>query len=116
AEARDRSWLTPTIADAFNQSQELWKEVPPPGTGGDTGELVRKLGHDATRSFYEALDPRVRGRALAYTKDLGSAPATISPMRPWLAYYTINTAFWSKAKRSDKVENPDAVLTTMAAS
>ena len=116
-EAKDRAWLTPSIADAFDECQTLWLETPPPGTfpaGVDPDELVREIGFEEDRSFFEALEPPVRVRARAYVDELDIAIETIEPMRPWLGYFTINRAFWSQTQRPDAREYPEEVLRAMA--
>jgi hypothetical protein len=117
AEAKDRSWLTPSILDVFDECTDLWLETPPPGTfapGVDPDELVREIGFEQGRTFFDALDPPVRARALAYVNELGIELKTIEPMRPWLGYITINGAFWSQAERPYTVEHPEEVLRAMA--
>jgi uncharacterized protein YbaP (TraB family) len=121
AEAKDRSWLSAPVERAFTDSRELWQETPPHPDPGDT-EAVRKrqavidqLGDRPGRSFYDALDPAVRVRAQAYVAELGIDRGEIEPMRPWLAYYTINSAFWRKYRPADALEYPEEVLKQRAA-
>lgn len=120
AEARDQSWWSPAIEHAFADSSEIWLETPPhPAPDSDQARrrkaLIEQLGYRPGRSFYDALAPEVRVRARAYVADLGIDPAEIEPMRPWLAYYTINGAFWKKYKPSHEMVYPDEVFRDRAA-
>jgi hypothetical protein len=117
-EAKDRSWLTPAIRQAFDECRELWLETPPAGTfapGVDPRELIREIGFAKGHTFFDALDPPVRERALAYVRELGIETATIEPMRPWFGYFTLNAAFWAKVKRPYEIEYPEEVLRGLAA-
>ena len=110
AEANDRSWYTPEIQRAFDESSELWLETPldpwPPA-------LVKERAYDSTRTFFDSLEPAVRERAIAYVEELGIERASIDRLRPWYAYYRINGAFWKKYPRPAS-ENPDVVLREIA--
>jgi uncharacterized protein YbaP (TraB family) len=114
AEARDRSWLTPKVRAAFAESRELWKEVPPPGTGGDTNPLREELGYDAATPLLDAVDASLRPRLAAYLRELEIDEASVRSMRPWLVYFTINGAFWRSRPDAARLERADAVLTSMA--
>lgn len=110
-EVRDQPWLTPNIERAFDASSELWLETtpdPPPP------ELVKALAYDPTQTFFDALRPEIRERANAYVNELGIDRTAIEGLRPWAAYYRINTAFWAKHKVANVGENPDQVLRARA--
>src|SRR6185295_16297471 len=107
AEAKDTSWLTPAIEKAWNESSALWLETPT-DRGADT-KIIEELGHSSTSTFLESLAPTLRPRAETYIAELGIDRAAIQTMRPWLAYYTINGAFWTKYKQPELVY-PDQVL------
>jgi uncharacterized protein YbaP (TraB family) len=111
AEAKDRSWLTPHIERAFAASSELWLETPldpwPPA-------LLQELGHNRERTFLESLEPSVRERTKIYVSELGIDPRGIESMRPWYAYYRINSAFWKQHTRPPGMESPEAILRGMA--
>lgn len=118
AEAKDRSWLTPTIADAFAGCDELWLETPAPPSDPDAQRqrdaLLKELGYEQDRTFFDALEADVRERARVYVTELELDFANISRMRPWLAYYSINSRFWSKRAATSPTENSDSVLREMA--
>lgn len=111
AEAKDHSWFTPQIEHAFAASAELWLETPldpwPP-------DLLQELGHNPERTFFDSLEPSVRERTKTYVNELGIDPKSIEYMRPWYAYYRINSAFWKQRTRPPGMESPEAVLRGMA--
>ena len=117
-EARDESWMTPPIRDAFESSSDLWLEVSQePSPVPDAARQREQLAHDAQgRSFFDVLDPALRVRASDYCAQLGIAPETIAPQRPWSAFYTLNGAYWSRHKPSFEPRNPDETLLKMAKS
>jgi uncharacterized protein YbaP (TraB family) len=106
-DARDESWFTPTIRKAFADSSELWLEVGHDEEGG-SGDAVAKAREDAAyeqlshessgHTFFDDLAPDVRQRTLTYMADLGVTKESVEALRPWSAYYTINSAFWSRTK------------------
>jgi uncharacterized protein YbaP (TraB family) len=71
AEAKDRTWFTPTIQAAFEQSSTLWEEIAPPPSLEHVNQLYEQYGFDSQRTFFDALDPRVRERAERYRAELG---------------------------------------------
>jgi uncharacterized protein YbaP (TraB family) len=99
-EARDDSWLTPTVRQAFEESTQLWIELGKPLSPERQAELYRELGQDSTRSFFDALEPDVKARALRYMDELQISRESVQSQRPWLAYYTFVKAFGQKHGRS----------------
>jgi uncharacterized protein YbaP (TraB family) len=95
-EAKDDSWLTPTVRQAFDESSQLWIELGKPLTPERQAELYRELGQDPARSFPDALDPTVKTRALRYMDELKIPRESVQSLRPWLAYYTFAKAFDQK--------------------
>lgn len=120
-DARDQSWFTPIIERAFVESSELWLEnaeyaAPDQNDASarqKTAEL-EKLGHESGRTFFDALDPRVRERTLAYMSETGIKRESIETLRPWRAYYILNSAFWSKRRLAYQPVHVDAVLRKLA--
>ena len=121
-EAKDTSWLTPSIRRAFDESAELWIETAGPGASADqsaadraaAAERMRKLGEESGRTLFDVLAPPVRTRTLEYVAKLGIDRDSIARLRPWRAYYSINAAFWSKRAPGYPQVDPDAVLAEMA--
>ena len=121
-EAKDTSWLTQKIRTAFEQSSELWLETAPPNASTTqtpaerqaVAERVFRLSHETGRTLFDALEPAVRERTLAYVAELGIDVDSIRSLRPWKAYYSIVSAFWSKRKVTDHAVYVDAVLREMA--
>lgn len=121
-ESRDTSWLTPSIRRAFDQSAEVWLETAGPG-GPDTldatakqaaAERVEKLARDSSRSLFDALEPPVRDRTLAYLAELRINPDSVKTMRPWRAYYSIVTGFYANRKVGYDPAPVDGTLERMA--
>src|SRR4051812_43378984 len=90
--AKDDSWLTPPIRRAMLESSQLWLEV---GPGRISDQLLDELGLESGRTFFDALQPAVRPRAQAYVEQLDIDRAAIEKQRPWRAFYSLNSAFWS---------------------
>ena len=121
-ESRDTSWLTPSIRKAFEESSELWLETAGP-SAPDTrdssakraaAERIERLAHDSARSLFDALEPPVRQRTLAYLTDLGINPDSVRTLRPWRAYYTIVSAFYTGRKMPYDPVPVDGTLERMA--
>jgi hypothetical protein len=116
-EAKDDSWFTPVIKRAFEQSSQLWLEVgsktpenQDPKAKQADAELMQQLEHESGRTLFDALQPRVRERTLAFLPTVGIAPQSIETLRPWKAFYAINGAFWSKTKMPYEEVYIDQVL------
>jgi uncharacterized protein YbaP (TraB family) len=115
ADARDRSWFTPPIRRAFEQSSTLWTEIGRPSSKEAADEILRTQGHDEKRTFFDVLEPSVRKRATAYMSELEIQESAIATMRPWRAFYTFAGAFAQKHKSASvPEETPDRVLLDLA--
>ncbi len=116
-DAKDRTWLTPKIERAFNESKVIWFETSRgPSSDKDKAEdddLVKKLGHDDNRDLFDVLGPRIGSRTLRVTQELGVPRAEVEHLRPWLAYFVINSAFW-RQNHIEEGDYPDQVLARMA--
>lgn len=113
-DARDESWLTPAIRGAFRASSELWLEVAPDPKGWSS-KAYEQLSHEASgRTFFDELEPGVRERTLTYMAELGVKKESVQALRPWQAYYTINSAFWSRNKLPYEPVMPSDVLRKLA--
>jgi|SRR5581483_2455879 len=122
AKTTDESWFTPAIQKAFRESSELWLEVAPSDAGSHDAAskakadaLYESLSHEPPgRTFFDELHPEVRARTLAYMEKLGVPKEKVEPLRPWRAYYVINSAFWSHKKISYQPVYVDEVLRKLA--
>lgn len=115
--ARDRSWFTPTIQGAFEESDELWTEIGPTSTGQSPTQLYDKSGIDPDVNFFDALEPSVRKKALAYVTELGIERSAIEHCKPWRAYYLLVSAYSTKKGPALRVarDYPDFALLGLAA-
>jgi uncharacterized protein YbaP (TraB family) len=93
AQAKDRSWLTPKIARAADQSRELWVEVAPFDPNGPTSPVITERGYDRSRDLFEVLPPETSARLLALIPKIGLTRERLSPMRPWLARQAVQRAY-----------------------
>lgn len=96
ASARDETWLTPKVAKALEQSDDLWVETPPPSPGPPplgASSVVQELGYDRSRDLFTVLPPDLAARTLAYGEKLGVTRERMAPMRPWLAREAIQRAY-----------------------
>ncbi len=116
-DAKDRSWLSSKVKEAFEESKVIWFETPNgPVSDRDKAEddeLVKKLGHDDKRTLFDVLGPRIGPRTLKLTQELGVARSEVEHLRPWLAYFVINSAFW-RQNHIEIGDYPDQVLAEMA--
>jgi uncharacterized protein YbaP (TraB family) len=101
--ARDNAWFTPLIQRAFELSSQLWLDVgdasaPPtedPATQQVGTNLRNGIEHESVRSLFDVLQPAVRSRLPSYMQALGVSKESLQALRPWRAYYVINSAFWA---------------------
>ena len=121
-EARDTSWLTPTIREAFEGSSQVWLETrrasepdSDPRAARAAAERMEKLGRESGRTLFYALEPSARKRTSAYLADLGIDPDSVKTLRPWRAYYSIAGAFWRSQTLGYEPVSVEAELETMAA-
>ena len=116
SDAKDRSWFTPTIQAAFEQSSTLWEEIAPPPSLEHVNQLYEQYGFNSQRTFFDALDPPVRERAERYMAELGIDRKSIEHMKPWRAYYVFVSAFATRphAAATGELDYPDRVLLGLA--
>jgi uncharacterized protein YbaP (TraB family) len=121
-EARDTSWLTPSIRAGFDASSQVWLETRmssepdvDPGAKRAAAERMEKLGHESGRTLFDALEPSARMRTAAYLAELGIDPDSVKTLRPWRAYYSITSAFWQRQRLGYEPVSVQAVLETRAA-
>jgi uncharacterized protein YbaP (TraB family) len=117
AQARDRSWLTPKIARAADESRELWVEVAPFDPAAPPSPVIAERGYDRGRDLFEVLPPTLAERLLALAPKIGLTRERLAPMRPWLARQAVQRAFaasrptpGSSSQASD-ADYPERVMT-----
>jgi uncharacterized protein len=114
AEAKDRSWFSPSIQRAFQESSQLWLEVGHSSRPEDA-ELMQSLEHESGRTFFDALQPEVRDRTLTYLEALDIKKESVETLRPWKAFYKINSAFWARTKQAYEPVYADQILRDLGA-
>jgi len=122
ADANDRSWLTPGIARAFEDSREIWFEVPQrdptapaPPEQKPAAAPAQPPGY-SERSLFETLSPQLSARVLAAAKKYDVSRESLEHVRIWRAYFVLNNGYLSKNPigASDLQNFPDIVLSDMA--
>ena len=120
-EAKDRSWLTPTIRAAFDESKEVWFETPPPNPNpppapptSQTQPIQAPPSQD--RSLFSVLKPGLAARLLAAAEKYGVLRDRLEHVPVWRAYFIINSAYLAKIGTQNLgIENyADVVLSKMA--
>jgi uncharacterized protein YbaP (TraB family) len=122
SEAKDRSWLTPAIEKAFNESGEIWFETPqpdpsapPPPKPAAAPTSAQPPGY-AERNLFEVLNPELSARMLAASQKYGVPREKLEHTKPWRAYFVLNGGYFAKkgAGAMDIENFPDVVLSRMA--
>jgi uncharacterized protein YbaP (TraB family) len=123
-DAKDKAWFTPMIQRAFELSSQLWLEVGPAAapqtedaaTRQANANLRTQLEHESGRTFFDTLQPAVRSRLPTYLETLGVKKESLETLRPWRAYYVINSAFWVRTQLPYQEVYVDEVLFNLATS
>jgi len=115
-EAKDDSWVTPQISQAFDKSSSLWLEVGHSdlSPGLETQNRIEELSHEKGRTFFDVLQPQVRERTLTYMSELGIKRESVETLRPWRAYNLIVSAFYSSRRPSSIPVLPDEMFSKRA--
>jgi uncharacterized protein len=124
ADAKDEAWFTPVIERAIRDSSELWLEVgpaqapdsPDPEAKQTNADLMQQLEHESGRTIFDALQPALRSRLSTYMQTLGIKSESLETLRPWRAYYVINSAFWAHRHLPYREVYVDQVLKEAATS
>ena len=118
-DAKDRSWLTPPIKQAFQESQEVWFETPrlgsvPTGAPPAGAPAARARPTSPPASLFDVLGPKLSERVLAAAMKYGVPRERLEHVRPWQAYFVINGAYVARASAAPAGAGPDDVLAGMA--
>lgn len=123
SEAKDVSWLTPTIRAAFDESKEVWFETPPPNPKSppkapttQTQPPQAKSPQELDRSLFSVLKPELSARLLAAAEKYGVPRDRLERVPVWRAYFILNGAYLAKMGMQNLgIENyADVVLSKMA--
>ncbi|HNB26896.1 MAG TPA: TraB/GumN family protein [Alphaproteobacteria bacterium] len=82
------TWRTGRIAQAFDESGEVWLEavdLADPKVAAAMQAVVLKHGFDRAHPLSGKLSPEVHERVVEAARDAGLPPAALETMRPWLA-------------------------------
>jgi len=104
-EAKDDTWFSPYVSQAFDTCNQLWLENAPPdlAPASDAATLARiqELSHTKSGTFFECLSPDVRSRAITRVTELGIDQKDISTLTPWRAYYVIMSAYYRRHPQAE---------------
>jgi uncharacterized protein YbaP (TraB family) len=121
ADAKDRSWLTPALEQAFHESQQVWFETPHPNPAANDlpppSKILDIFKRDDQHSLFDVLPAALSARVLAAAHKYEVAREALEHERPWHAYFVLNRGYWAyRAKNGlgDMEESPDNVLAEMA--
>ena len=104
----DTQWLTPAIETAFDASDVLWLENPPPGA--DRGsELIGRLGVAEGYSVLDAIDEPDRARVIRLLDSAGMPANALDGRKAWLANLFLSELI-NRTSNVDGASFPDAVF------
>lgn len=118
SDAKDLSWLTPTIRAAFDESKEVWFETPPPNPNSPPKAPTTQARppQDLDRSLFSVLKPELSARLLAAAEKYGVPRDRLEHVPVWRAYFILNGGYLAKkGSQNSGIENyADVVLSKMA--
>ena len=115
-DARDMSWFSAALRQAFEASDELWLETAPPSTQAPPDfARVNRFSNLEGRTLFEVLEPHLEEPVRRRLVEYGVAESTVAGLRPWRAYYAINGAYWQKHPPAEQQHPVDAALGALAA-
>lgn len=85
-------WMTPTVTEAFNGSEELWLEIENPADQAGAAPLVMQLGVSPQTPLSSLLTAEEFAELDRAARTIGLSGAAMDPMRPWLAALTLSVA------------------------
>jgi uncharacterized protein YbaP (TraB family) len=112
-DANDRSWFSPRIRRAFEQSSALWLETPQTPSAS-SARLARDFGEDREHSLFDILGPRLSERTLRIAAEMGVPREKLEHVRPWAAFFIINNAFRQKFHVLVSADLPEPTLAELA--
>lgn len=114
-EARDRSWLSPTIERVLAESDEVWFETPQGNSQPPSAAVLQEIGYDTSKPLSTALDPALYERTKSMAASLGMDLARLDTMRPWMARTAIQRAYQASGKAAAvEADYADAVIAQKA--
>lgn len=120
ADAKDRSWYTPLIQNAFDDSGEIWFEVPQPNPAAPPpappkAENAPDPGA-SDRDLFALLPERLSARLLAAADKYGVPREKLAHVKPWRAFFVLNSGYLSRtdAGKADLENFADIVLSRAA--
>ena len=85
-------WMTPTVTEAFDGSDELWLEIENPADQAGAAPLIMQLGVSPQTPLSSLLTAEEFAELDRAAQTIGLSGAAMDPMRPWLAALTLSVA------------------------
>jgi uncharacterized protein len=90
-------WDATKVRKTVTESSELWLEVSNIDDQASTLPLVNQYGMDPKKTLSSRLNPAQKEKLDTVAASLGIPPASLEPMRPWMAALTFSILPWMKA-------------------
>ena len=100
---RGLNWMPPALGTALASANEVWFEIPiDEATNKEAGDLAKARGLlPPGVSLFEDLTVAQAATVSKAARTVGLTPASLSPLRPWLADVTLDLAADEKAGAID---------------
>jgi uncharacterized protein YbaP (TraB family) len=82
---RESEWKSDKLSKAVAESKELWLEIADPENQTAIMPLLEKYGYDREKLLSNRLTAAQKEKLNQVEREYNLPPATIEPMRPWLA-------------------------------
>jgi uncharacterized protein len=109
----DAEWNSEKVKKTVHESTELWLEIADIDNQAALAPLMRKIGVDPEHPLSTKLNDEQKKKLEKVTSIYGIPPATLEPMRPWLAGIILNAMPLLKAGYDPKA-GVERVLTAQA--
>ncbi len=114
-DARDLSWFSPALREAFERSGELWLETAPPSAQAPPDfARVARFSNLEGRALFDVLEPHLVARVRERLAGYDIAESAVVGLQPWRVYYLINGAYWRRNPPADEQRPVDAALGLLA--
>ena len=78
-------WNAEKVTKAVGESTELWLELVDADDQAAAMALMQKYGFDAKKPLSKKLSPKQHAKLVEVAKQYGLPPASLEPMKPWVA-------------------------------
>ena len=114
-DARDQSWFSPALRQAFAESSELWLETAPaPLQKSPNAAQIARWSNLQGRSLFDVLGSDLSARVRQRLTEFEVPESSVAGQMPWRAYYAINGAYWQRHPQPWKAQPVDGALADLA--